>query len=73
MNNAATNADSLENHLLKCQWCGFEKFVLLDSEKIKQWSKGGLVHNLFPEMSLDDREMMISKTCSPCFDMLLRG
>jgi hypothetical protein len=40
----------------------------LDPEKVRSWLAGALIQDLFPE--IEDREIMISRTCGDCFDEL---
>jgi hypothetical protein len=46
------------------------KSVIVDSELYYRWKKGEHIQNVFPEMSRDDREFMISGWTVPEWDHL---
>lgn len=56
--------------LLKCQGCQKRKSIEVEDEAFDNWTKGTLVQKAFPELSVGDREMLISGLCSECFDEL---
>ena len=58
----------MRDYSYKCTDCGTVKTYTLDEAKVDRWKAGGLIQNLFPE--IEDREIMISGTCSDCFDKL---
>lgn len=51
-----------------CVICGKVYVLDLDKEKLDRWHGGELIQNVFPELSEDDRELLITHTCGPCFD-----
>ena len=42
----------------------------LDAEKYAAWREGMHIQDVWPHMSADDREFLISNSCGPCFDAL---
>ena len=56
-----------------CPICGDESKCELDPEKYKRWQAGELCQNVWPEMSLEDREVLISGTCLDCQKVLFAG
>jgi hypothetical protein len=36
------------------------------------WCEGKLIQKAMPELTKDERELLISGTCGPCFDRLFR-
>jgi hypothetical protein len=42
--------------------------VSAPAEQFAAWEAGVLAQRAFPGMSEDDRELLISQTCGPCFD-----
>lgn len=56
-----------------CAVCGKRSEFLLDAERVQRWMKGGLIQEVFPELSATDRERMISGTHGPCWDELWGG
>lgn len=51
-----------------CHDCGIVKTYRLEPERVERWRNGERIQNVFPE--IDDREIMISQTCTKCFDEL---
>ena len=43
---------------------------ILDANKYERWQSGELIQNVFPELSVNEREMLISSVCGTCFDSL---
>jgi hypothetical protein len=44
--------------------------VLVNVDDYNQWQGGKLVQDAFPYLSADEREILISGTCGPCFDAM---
>jgi hypothetical protein len=56
-----------------CSLCE-ETFELPVSQaQIDTWSKGGLIQRVMPQLTKDQRELLISGTCGPCFEELFGG
>jgi hypothetical protein len=49
-------------------FCGKEHVAHLDPEKVRRWQAGEKIQNVWPEMSADDRETLISGTCPDCWN-----
>jgi hypothetical protein len=56
---------------LTCQFC-YEETVLLvaKSDIMRYVFDGAYVQDAFPYLNADEREMIISDTCSKCFDAM---
>ena len=53
---------------VQCQFCG-RKFILAVTQKqITEWKAGGLAPRVFPNLTPDERELLISGMCGKCFD-----
>ena len=39
-------------------------------EDVTAWENGDLIQNAMPYLSADEREVLISGTCGPCFDRM---
>jgi len=50
-----------------CVFCGKEHITHLDKVKLQRWRAGERIQLVFPEMSSDDREILISGTCPQCW------
>ena len=42
-------------------------------EDVTAWENGELIQNAMPYLSADEREVLISGTCGPCFDRMFGG
>ena len=51
-----------------CRSCKESKDIEVDSNKYFQWLHGEYIQVVLPELSTDDRELLISGICGPCFD-----
>lgn len=53
-----------------CVVCGKHAIVVLDAEKYDRWQRGEHIQTVWPEMSADHREVLISGTHPECWDKL---
>ena len=53
-----------------CVVCGVETQLAVDRELYRRWRGGEYIQNVFPDLSEDERELMISGTHSECWDTL---
>ena len=54
-----------------CVVCGKRHdSIVLDAERYYQWKAGSCVQDVFPEMTEEQREILISGTCPECWDAL---
>ena len=53
-----------------CIKCGAMHDVVADPDDFKRWTEGTLIRDAMPYMSADERELLISSICGPCFDMM---
>jgi hypothetical protein len=44
--------------------------VEVTEEAYQRWLAGAYIQDVFPDLSLDDRERFISGYCTPCWDQL---
>jgi len=45
--------------------------VAVDLQQIKEWiGRGDLIQDFFPDLSAEDREVLISQTCDACWQKL---
>ena len=51
-----------------CRICGRVHSFLADEEGLYRWQSGELIQNALPDVSLDDREFLISRICPKCWD-----
>jgi hypothetical protein len=53
-----------------CRECGIEKYIECDPAAVMSWQAGVHIQDAMPEVSADDRELLISGICGQCFDKL---
>lgn len=51
-----------------CPFCGVRRTVVLDRDRFRRWRSGEYVQVAFPDLSVSDREWLISGACGSCFD-----
>ncbi len=52
----------------RCQKCGDTQTVLVKKSDLLNWKKGEYIQSAMPYLTGDERELLISGTCGPCFD-----
>lgn len=52
----------------QCKICRKVKTVEMSEEAFEMWTFGAHIQDAAPELSADDRELLISGICGPCFD-----
>ena len=55
-----------------CTFCGKQATVNLPLKGFQKWQLGAYVQDAFPGMPVDVRELLISGTCSRCWDKHMR-
>ena len=51
-----------------CKFCGEELTVEADEKKFARFDAGEHIQDVFPELNVNERELMISGICGRCFD-----
>jgi len=59
--------NELVTHSSSCVFCGKEHLTTVDKVKYQRWLGGERIQLVWPEMSDDDREILISGTCPDCW------
>jgi hypothetical protein len=62
-----------ETRYVRCWLCKQTHGVTAPEEQFKAFDAGELAQRAFVGMSQSDRELLISQTCSDCFDSLFEG
>ena len=55
---------------ITCIMCKEVHKIVVSDDGFEKWNKGELIQIALPELSADEREMLISKTCGKCWDKL---
>ena len=53
--------------IIECPWCGEEHKVKVPFEGYLAWQSGESIHVAMPQLSADEREMLISGVCPECW------
>ena len=53
-----------------CVECGVSNYILLDEKNWELWRKNNLVQNVFPWLTMDQREILITGTHYACWNKL---
>lgn len=53
-----------------CWICNEEHEIFVDTNDFIEWQEGKYIQNVWPHLNADDREVMISGTCGPCYDKM---
>lgn len=54
----------------RCIMCGQTSEVTVDADGHRRWKNGTLVQRAFPDMDIDQRELLINGTHAACFESL---
>ena len=53
-----------------CKSCHKTFKIFVDPEGYKKWRTNTLIQKALPDLSVQERELLVSGLCSSCFDML---
>lgn len=69
---ALTIGDVVMVETMPCVACGTQHELSLEKSKFDRWQAGEHLQVAFPELTIDERELLISGTCSDCFDNMFK-
>ena len=55
---------------IECRKCKGLTHLRLDDLAFMKWAGGMYIQDAFPELDTGTRELLMSKTCGPCFDKM---
>jgi hypothetical protein len=53
-----------------CKWCEKSYELNVSTKSFALWKKGELIQDVMPELSADERELLISGTCGKCWNVM---
>jgi hypothetical protein len=59
-----------EKFIFHCTTCCKEYTLHISMNDYDEWTRGKHAQNAFPYLTADERELLISGTCGPCFDSM---
>lgn len=57
--------------IVRCTGCGEGTAFTLSTKDVSSWQEGANIQDVWPEMSREHREMLVSGTCTPCWEELM--
>lgn len=54
---------------IKCVFCDNEFVVEVDNGDYRNWKSGTHIQDAMPYLTPDERELLITGTCGPCWDI----
>lgn len=51
-----------------CPYCRCHNLVTVLVSEFENWENGELIQKAFPELSADDRELLLTGICSKCWN-----
>lgn len=63
-----TEKGSNMNISVTCGICAEDYTVTCTRKGYEQWKGGAFIQDAMPELPAAERELLLSKTCGPCFD-----
>lgn len=55
---------------INCAMCGKSSTVYVRKDQYEAWQEGTLVQIAMPQLSVDDRETLVSSLCRKCQDLI---
>jgi len=53
-----------------CVFCGIESTIEVDDYGYYRWLEGVHIQDALPQLTSDQRELLISHTCGKCYDKM---
>lgn len=70
---SATMDSGVVTLTIQCPSCKLEQKMNVLASRYDRWNRGELIQNVFPYMSADQRELLITGICKVCWDLTFRG
>lgn len=63
----------LETVVVDCAVCHKQYILPISAAQVTAWRNGNaLVQHVFSQLSADERELLMTKTCGTCFDRIFK-
>jgi hypothetical protein len=60
----------MNEYKIKCIKCGRDVVIKANPDDMQKWKEGALLQRAMPYLTADEREIMVSRICGPCFDKM---
>ena len=57
---------------VKCRICGAVENIAVSMHGYDKWKAGEMIQDALPDLSADEREMLLSRTCSSCWEEMFK-
>lgn len=58
----------IQNCVVTCRSCGTKFQFQVNLDDFNSWQNGELIQNAMPYLNKEQRELLISQTCDPCWN-----
>jgi hypothetical protein len=58
---------------MPCPECGKTSEMEVDPDALRRWQQGELIQNAFPNMTPNERELLVTGTHPACWDKIFEG
>ena len=56
-----------------CPVCGLKQLLVVDEAAYKAWRSGTYIQDAFPDLNEDQREVLKTGICAPCWDNMFKN
>lgn len=56
--------------VVTCKGCGHTENISVTAAQLAAWKSGCLIQKAFPNLNASQREMIMTQTCSECWDSM---
>ena len=60
-------------YFVECIECGIRVDFFMDPKGVVAWQEGELIQNALPDLTAEERELLISRYCNKCFIKFTMG
>jgi len=57
----------LQSFKITCKMCNSTHTIMVTDVDVENWQDGMFAQDAFPYLTADERELIISQTCGPCW------
>lgn len=58
--------------IFTCRVCKKQENIPITADQYRRWQDGGYIQNVCPELTPNQRELMLSRICGTCFDKMFK-
>lgn len=54
-----------------CPLCNTQRYIQVSKDAYNNWKNGTTIQKAFPDLTVDERELIMTGFCSKCFDTVM--